>query len=62
MENRNATPSIAKPSVFKDDFEVVRRPGVDEIPDATELAALREACRRTRLGRAMIAESIISKD
>ena len=61
MENRNATPSIAKPSVFKDDFEVVR-PGVDEIPDATELAALREACRRTRLGRSMIAESIISKD
>jgi len=62
MENRNATPSIAKPSVFKDDFEVVRRPGVDEILDATELAALREACRRTRLGRSMIAESIISKD
>lgn len=62
MENRNAIPSIAKPSISKDDFEVIRRPEVDETPDTTELAALRDACRRTRLGRSMIAESIISKD
>ena len=62
MENRNATPSIAKPSVFKDDFEVVRRANVDEIPDTTELAAFREACRHTRLGRSMLAETLMTND
>jgi hypothetical protein len=56
MENRNASPAIAKPSILKDDFETLRRPRADEIPDLVEMAALREACRRTRLGRSMVAE------
>jgi hypothetical protein len=63
MENRNATPSIAKPSIFKDDFELVRRPSLDEIADPTELVAFREACRHTRLGRSMVvSETMISKE
>ena len=63
MENRTATPSIAKPSVFKDDFEVVRRPSLDEVADSTELVAFREACRHTRLGRSMVvSETMISKE
>ncbi len=59
MEHRNASPSIHKPSIQKDDFEFVRRPKTDEIPDAMEIAELREACRRARLGRAMLAETLI---
>ncbi len=59
MENRNASPAIAKPSILKDDFEAVRLPSADEIPDLVEMAALREACRRTRLGRSMVAEPLM---
>jgi hypothetical protein len=59
MENRNASPAIAKPSILKDDFETLRRPRADEIPDLVEMAALREACRRTRLGRSMVAEPLM---
>ena len=59
MESRNASPAIAKPSILKDDFEAVRRPGADEIPDLVEMAAMREACRRTRLGRSMVAEPLM---
>ena len=59
MENRNASPAIAKPSILKDDFEAVRRPGADEIPDLVEITAMREACRRTRLGRSMVAEPLM---
>jgi hypothetical protein len=59
MENRNASPAIAKPSILKDDFEILRRPRADEIPDLVEMAALREACRRTRLGRSMVAEPLM---
>ena len=62
MENRNASPTVVKPSIFKDDFEVVRRANVDEIPDTTELAAFREACRHTRLGRSMLAETLMTND
>lgn len=59
MENRNASPAIAKPSILKDDFEAVRRPRADEIPDLVEMAAMREACRRTRLGRSKVAEPLM---
>lgn len=59
MENRNASPAISKPSILKDDFEALRRPGADEIPDLVEIAAMREACRRTRLGRSMVAEPLM---
>ena len=60
MENRNASPAITKPSILKDDFETLRRPRADEIPDLVEMAALREACRRTRLGRSMVAEPLMT--
>ena len=59
MENRNASPAVVKPSIFKDDFEVVRRPNVDEIPDACEMAAFRNACRHMRLGRSMVVEPLM---
>ncbi len=29
------------------------------IPDLVEMAAMREACRRTRLGRSMVAEPLM---
>ncbi|MSR33626.1 MAG: hypothetical protein EXS12_02320 [Phycisphaerales bacterium] len=61
MENRNASPAIDKPGILKDNFEAVRRPSADEVPDLVEMAALRQACQRTRLSRSVIAEPLIKK-
>ncbi len=44
-----------------DEFEAVRRPAFDEMPDVMEVAALKEATRRIRLGRSMLADSLIPR-
>ncbi|MCE9620390.1 MAG: hypothetical protein K8R92_10875 [Planctomycetes bacterium] len=61
MENRNRTTAVAEPTIPKDEFELVRRPAFDEVPDAVEMAALREASRRIRLGRSMLADSLMPR-
>jgi hypothetical protein len=62
MENRSQTTLLAEPDFLKDEMESVRRPAADETPDIVEVASLREATRRIRLGRSIVADALIGGD